>query len=88
MTDLALPDHRLRDAPEVHEVGHVGDFDLDMHRYFAVVVDLWCQIDVDADLLVLKLRIDQTAKSSTAYSAHAQTGSEATRGDGNPFSDA
>ena len=59
MFDLALADHRLADAPNVRLPGHRGNIHRDFQRDFASGMHLGRNVNVYADIKILKLGIHQ-----------------------------
>ena len=64
--DLALPNDWLADAADVGCAGHGRNIHDDLQRHLAVGVDLGRDVDVHADIEILKLCIDQRVDADAA----------------------
>src|SRR5580693_3563577 len=85
MFDDALADFWLLNAADIDFTGDGRNFNLDMHGHVAVGQDSRSDVNVDADVLILKLRVHEWADHGTARSAKsgADSGLETASGDGN-----
>ena len=66
MFNLALADHRLADAANVRLPGHRGNIHQDLQRDFAAGMHLGRDVNVHADIGVLKLGIDERIDAHAA----------------------
>ena len=66
MLNFSLPDDWLADAADVRLSCHRGDIHGDLESDFSPSVDLGSDVNIDADVQVLKLRVHQRIDTDSA----------------------
>ena len=74
MLDLALSDDGLADATDVLLAGNGGNVHRNLQRDFAVGVDMGRDVDVDAHIQILELRVDQRVDADAADAGLERSG--------------